>query len=134
MAMGPHGRRAALQVTAMIALGVVSVLSLRSALRGRQAAQDAMEGVRRSEAFQQVMAVALRFPHFVLDRKRLPVSLGELDPKGSFIDPWGTPLRYQIVEPQPMWFRVGSAGPDRVFDTPDDVEHRVGGAPPPAPR
>ena len=125
--MGPHGRRAALPVTTTIALAVVSFLSVRSAIRSQRAAETSMDGVRRNQAFQQVMGVSLRFPRFLTDQKRLPRTLEELDPGGSHVDPWGTPLRYEILEPQPMWFRVGSAGPDRAFDTPDDIEQNVGG-------
>lgn len=36
-------------------------------------------------------------------------------------DPWGTPIRYRVTEPQPGWFYLASAGPDRVFDTSDDI-------------
>ena len=111
----------------MICLGVVSFLSLRSALRSRELTEESMEGTLRNQAWQQVQSVTLSFSRFLLDQKRLPRTLEELDPKRSYADPWGTPLRYEILEPQPMWFRVGSAGPDRAFDTPDDIEQRVGG-------
>ncbi len=125
--MGPHGRRAAVNVTVIIGLGIFSVMSLRSAIQSQRATETSMVGVLRSQAWQQVMSVSLRFPRFLMDRKRLPATLEELDPKASYLDPWGTPLRYEILEPVPMGYRVGSAGPDRVFDTPDDIEQRIGG-------
>jgi hypothetical protein len=34
-------------------------------------------------------------------------------------DPWGTPFRFRIIDGRPV---VDSAGPDRKFDTPDDVK------------
>ncbi|HEX7899855.1 MAG TPA: hypothetical protein VF950_18945 [Planctomycetota bacterium] len=125
--MGPYGRRAALKVTVTISLAIISVMSLRSALQTRQATDELMGGTRKQEAVQQVMFVSLRFSGFLRDHQRLPRTLEELDPGISIVDPWGTALRYEILEPQPMWYRVGSAGPDRVFDTPDDIEQRVGG-------
>lgn len=124
--MGPHGRRAAVQLTAIIGLAVFTFMTFRSVARTQRASEEAMEAGRRNQAFFQVNAVALSFSRFMLDHKRLPRDLKELDPKASYVDPWGTPLRYQVIEPQPMWFAVGSAGPDRVFETEDDIVHRTG--------
>lgn len=43
----------------------------------------------------------------------------ELDPKGEVIDAWGTPLRVSFLDPKnPL---VQSAGPDKVWDTADDL-------------
>lgn len=39
-------------------------------------------------------------------------------PAGLFLDAWGTPLRYLMKEGAPT---VISAGPDRTFDTKDDL-------------
>ncbi len=46
---------------------------------------------------------------------RFPPSLAEPPPE----DPWGTPLRYENEGPDLAW--VTSAGPDRRFDTEDDL-------------
>ncbi len=37
-------------------------------------------------------------------------------------DPWGTPYLYSVEGVRPF---IRSAGPDRVFDTPDDVSSRT---------
>jgi Type II secretion system (T2SS), protein G len=39
--------------------------------------------------------------------------------KTNLDDPWGTPFRFRIIDGHPV---VDSAGPDRKFDTPDDIK------------
>ncbi len=50
-----------------------------------------------------------------IDRLRKDLGIGDKDLQ----DPWGTPMRY---EPSVDGFRVRSAGPDRQFDTADDLQ------------
>jgi hypothetical protein len=64
----------------MIGLAVFSVMSLRSAFQTRRATEASMESMRRHEAFRQIMSVCLRFSGFLMERKRLPRTLEELDP------------------------------------------------------
>ena len=40
-----------------------------------------------------------------------------------FVDPWGMSLRY-IYQDGYAFPRVISAGPDKIFDTPDDIENK----------
>lgn len=40
-----------------------------------------------------------------------------------FIDPWGMSLRY-LYQDGDAFPRVISAGPDKIFDTPDDIENK----------
>jgi hypothetical protein len=47
-----------------------------------------------------------------------PYLSGTNAPAGLFLDAWGTPLRYVMHEGAPT---VISAGPDRTFDTKDDL-------------
>ena len=42
----------------------------------------------------------------------------KLDPQGILKDPWGSSYRYRLIADG---YRVDSAGPDRTFDTEDDV-------------
>jgi hypothetical protein len=115
-------------------LVIFSWTTFRSVGQNRRATDEAMASMRQQEAFQQLTRVALHFSGFLLDRARLPRDLAELQKDRSprlsereLIDPWGTPLRYEILEPQPMWFRLSSAGSDRTFGTEDDLVHQVGG-------
>ena len=41
-------------------------------------------------------------------------------PDGTWLDPWGT--SYRVDYPAPDSIRVTSAGPDRKFDTGDDIQ------------
>lgn len=41
-----------------------------------------------------------------------------------FVDPWGMSLRYRYVPTVGVFPRITSAGPDRIFGTPDDIENK----------
>ena len=126
--------RAGLHLWTALLLFAISAGTIYSAVRSRRGIAEAMESQRQQQASFQLNRIFSHFTRFVLDRKRLPVDLQELVKDGSskmserdLVDPWGTPIRYEITEPQPMWFRIGSAGPDRVFGTDDDLVQEVGG-------
>lgn len=42
-----------------------------------------------------------------------------LNAAGEFVDPWGTPLRFEIKDRYD--FEIISAGPDKIFGTADDI-------------
>jgi len=41
-----------------------------------------------------------------------------------FVDPWGMSLRYEYAPKADVFPRVISAGPDKIFDSPDDIENK----------
>jgi hypothetical protein len=45
---------------------------------------------------------------------------------GQVVDSWGTPVQTQA---EPSTIRLRSAGPDRRFNTPDDIEKELGKGP-----
>jgi hypothetical protein len=129
----PAVRAGTLLVTTLLLLAV-PVHALRSAARSRGAAALSMESMELQEAQFQILRVATAFSGWLLERKRLPEDLKELARDRSrnllevdLIDPGGTPLRSEITEPQPMWFRLIPAGPDRIFGTEPNFVHQVGG-------
>lgn len=46
----------------------------------------------------------------------------ELNPNGEMIDPWGTPFR--ITFDPDSKIHIISAGPDKIFGTPDDIANQ----------
>jgi type II secretion system (T2SS) protein G len=134
----PRGRpnRLVGHLMAALALLLISVSMLYSAIRTGRITTEPRKSVDLHQAQQQLTFVSLEFSGFQLKNGRLPRSLEELVAAKpgkmtgrSIVDPWGTPIRYEITDPQPMWYRLISAGPDRTFDTEDDLVHRVGGRP-----
>jgi len=134
----PRGRsrRLAAHLVAALALLLISVSMLYSAMRTGRITAESRKSVELHQAQQQLISVSLEFSGYLLKTGRLPRSLeelvaakpGKMSPR-SIVDPWGTPIRYEIIDPQPMWYRLTSAGPDRRFETEDDLVHKVGGRP-----
>lgn len=54
-------------------------------------------------------------------RKSTPRSINRME---LFEDAWGTPLKYK-VNPDAQSYVLKSAGPDRVWDTPDDISNEI---------
>lgn len=100
--------------------------------RSSQRSQQAMEPLLADQAEMQLTQMKLSVASYLVHAKRpLPLNDAKLLDAISGgrgvapMDPWGTPIRYRVTEPQPGWFYLMSAGPDRAFDTSDDivVEH-----------
>jgi hypothetical protein len=68
-------------------------------------------------------ALSGRLQSYARDHGRLPDSLTVLESPLNRPDEWGTPVRYLRSGPI---LRLRSAGPDREFGTPDDIEVRDG--------
>jgi type II secretory pathway pseudopilin PulG len=126
--------RLGVQLWTTLLLFAISAGSIYSVVRSQRGTAAMMESQRQQQASFQLMRILSHFSRYVLDHKQLPEELRDLVKDSSvrmserdLVDPWGTPIRYEITEPQPMWFRIGSAGPDRVFGTDDDLVQGVGG-------
>ena len=52
--------------------------------------------------------------------EKLPVGSGVIIDLPRYIDPWGTSIRYEYL-PGTAFPTLTSAGPDKIFDTPDDI-------------
>jgi len=115
---------------------IYSMITFRSIAQNRRATEEAMASMSQQQASQQLLMISLQISGFRRDRARLPRDLRELLKERSpnlsdaaLLAPWGPPLRYEILEHQPTVFRLSSAGPDRVFDTEDDLQNPIDGKP-----
>ncbi|MBV8878444.1 MAG: type II secretion system protein GspG [Planctomycetaceae bacterium] len=115
-------------------LVIYSSITVRSVVQNNRVTTEALASVRQNEGFQQLSRLSSELSGFVLDRRRLPADLAELVRDRSsrlgtadLTDPWGTAIRYEILAPQPLWFRLSSAGADRTFGTEDDLVRQVDG-------
>lgn len=70
--------------------------------------------------------VASNHPAYPDDPTRRPVAtIGSTDyDLPRFVDAWGMSVRYQYVPTADSFPQVISAGPDKVFGTPDDIENK----------
>jgi hypothetical protein len=68
-------------------------------------------------------ALSGRLQAYARDHRSLPDSLEDLGRDVRRLDEWATPIRYSHRGPV---LTLRSAGPDRVFDTIDDIEERAG--------
>lgn len=114
-----------------LALGLLHIADTRTenARQARIEAQNTRESADAETAATLLTRVLVRdfdaigFPAWVADHPTddCPRSLSELEPyvhAGTSMDPWGTAFRFVCTR---SGLRVDSAGPDRTFDTGDDI-------------
>src|SRR6185503_19685046 len=99
-------------LVATVALGVLSMMMISNSIRQARVNQE-LEDARKLLAAQgQLNQLGLRFARYVLEHKQIPERLEQAFSPAELLDPWGTSIKYEIVQQQTGAFRLLSAGPD----------------------
>ncbi|MGP1309769.1 MAG: hypothetical protein ACTS27_06195 [Phycisphaerales bacterium] len=113
--LGIIGLAGFLIVFLLIGVAVIAFVPLMIAVAAL-AGPEIETAVEQAILHQQVAA-------YVQETGSLPTDLSQVPQidEGLMTDPWDTPYKLEVIDPGAEEYLIRSAGPDKVFDTEDDI-------------
>jgi hypothetical protein len=115
--LGILGLAGFLIVFLLIGVAVLAFVPLTIALAA-MAGPDIETAIEEAVLHQQVA-------QYIDQTGSMPVDLSQIPDMDERIltDPWETPYKLEVIDPGTEQYIIRSAGPDKVFDTEDDITH-----------
>ena len=115
-------------IISAVLLVAFSIVLLQQVWRSLEPAGQTDDETRVAQAHMQLSRMLVKVARWVtLEPRALPLTQENLEAALSdgtqrpVLDPWDNPIRIEVIEPQPGWFRLTSVGPDGEFGTADDI-------------
>ena len=110
-------------IMSAVLLVIFSVILLRQTWRSPESVDEQSQIAR---AQMQLSQLLIKVANWVISEPHaLPLTQENLEAavsdgsQQSILDPWGNAIRVEVIEPQPGWFRLTSAGPNGELGTAD---------------